>query len=124
MLNEARKHDLKDINNAVTTVTTLRAKEAPGFSAAEAQLADIASALPRSIGIIEKEMVKNPAALAQMDTSSLDGLMKFLSVAADATAISDADSHSRPGTTTTRQVPWRRFHTSRTAETSSTCSWT
>jgi hypothetical protein len=75
----------------VKDATLIREKEAADFAAEEAELVETLSALTRAIGIIEKEMAKNPAAFAQMDTTHLDGLLKSLSVVVDAVAISTAD---------------------------------
>merc|ERR1719364_486621 len=62
----------------VKDATLIRDKEAADFAAEEAELESILSALTRAISIIEREMAKNPAAFAQMDTSSTDGLVKAL----------------------------------------------
>merc|ERR1719191_1657493 len=52
----------------VKDATLTREKEAADFGAEEAELVDILSALTRAIGIIEREMAKNPAAFAQVDS--------------------------------------------------------
>jgi len=48
----------------------VRAKEAAEFAAAEKELVEGVDTLKRAIGILEKEMAKNPAALAQVEASS------------------------------------------------------
>merc|ERR1740138_1956586 len=75
----------------VKDASLIREKEAADFAAEEAELESILSALTRAIGIIEKEMAKNPAAFAQVDTSSMDGLVKGLSALVEAASMSTAD---------------------------------
>jgi len=70
---------------------TVRDKEAADFSASEKELMDALSALSRAIGILEKEMAKNPASFAQIDTSSLLGTIQALSAVLDAAAFSSID---------------------------------
>merc|ERR1740117_2886347 len=60
----------KDLADA----TTVREKEAADFSAAEAELVDGVDTLGRAVGILEREMAKNPAAFAQIDMSSFTKL--------------------------------------------------
>merc|ERR1712066_928014 len=54
-------------------------------------LLDAIDTLGRALNILEKEMAKNPAAFAQVDTSSLDGVLKSLAAVVDAVALSNAD---------------------------------
>merc|ERR1740138_801150 len=75
----------------VKDASLIRDKEATEFAAEEAELESILSALTRAISIIEKEMAKNPAAFAQMDASSMDGLVKSLSALVEAASMSTAD---------------------------------
>merc|ERR1719401_2134647 len=75
----------------VNDATLIREKEAADFAAEEAELVDILSALTRAISIIEREMAKNPAAFAQMDTSKIDGLIKSLSTLVEVASFSTAD---------------------------------
>merc|ERR1719191_1150845 len=75
----------------VNDATLIREKEAADFSAEEAELVDILSALTRAIGIIEKEMAKNPAAFVQVNLSGMDGLIKSLATLVEATSLSSAD---------------------------------
>merc|ERR1719436_838039 len=77
-------------SNDLNDATTIRAKEATEFAANEAELMDAIDTLGRAISIISKEMAKNPAAFAQMDTSNFDALMKSLSAVMDAAAFSGA----------------------------------
>merc|ERR1719491_2658158 len=74
----------------LSDATTIRAKEATEFATNEAELMDAVDTLGRAFSIISKEMAKNPAAFAQMDTSNFDALMKSLSAVMDAAAFSGA----------------------------------
>merc|ERR1719471_826605 len=74
------------------SATKIREKEATDFTAKEAELVDVVDTLGRAIGLLEKEMSKNPAAFAQMGTSSgLDGLVQSLGAIVDAASFSSAD---------------------------------
>merc|ERR1719229_2214746 len=79
--------DDKDLNDA----TLIREKEAADFAANEAELLEAIDTLSRALNILEKEMAKNPAAFAQVDTSSLDGVLRSLGAVVDAVAFSNAD---------------------------------
>merc|ERR1719492_709696 len=80
----AGESELKD-------ATTIREKEAADFVAAEGELVDTIDTLGRAIGILSKEMAKNPAAFAQMNTESTANLVKALGVVLDAAAFSSQD---------------------------------
>jgi len=71
--------------------TFIRAKENQDFVKSEAELADMADALTRAVGILEREMQKNPAALAQVTNSGLSGLLSAMSVVLDAASFPVAD---------------------------------
>merc|ERR1719253_2508964 len=60
--------DEKELKQA----TAVRKKEATVFAASEKELMDAIDTLERAVGILQKEMSKNPAALVQVDTSNLD----------------------------------------------------
>merc|ERR1719394_1794613 len=79
--------DDKDLQDA----TLIRQKEATDFSANEAELVDVIDTLARAESILEREMAKNPAAFAQVDTSSLDATLKSLGAVINAVAFSNAD---------------------------------
>jgi chromosome segregation ATPase len=72
-------------------LTAIREREAKDFSASEKELKDVVDTLGRAIAIVEKEMSKNPAALAQVDTSSLDNLLKSLGTVVEAASLLAAD---------------------------------
>ena len=48
--------------------TGIRSKESADFAASEAELVDTIDTIARAITIIEREMAKNPASFAQVDT--------------------------------------------------------
>merc|ERR1719162_2826823 len=71
--------------------TAIREKEAEDFASAEGALVDSIDTLGRAIGILSKEMAKNPASFAQLDTKNAEGIAKALSVVLDAAAFSTQD---------------------------------
>jgi len=71
--------------------TTIRNKENAEFVKNEAELMDCLDTLERAIGILTKEMEKNPAALAQIDTTSTRRLVQTLSAVIDAAGFAGAD---------------------------------
>jgi len=71
--------------------TTIRNKENAEFMKNEAELVDCLETLEKAIGILTKEMEKNPAALAQIDTSSTQRLIQTLSAVIDAAGFVGAD---------------------------------
>jgi len=73
------------------SATTIRAKETADFTANEAELVDVIDTLGRATGILEREMQKNPAAFAQVDTSSIKSVVSALSAIVDAASFSSAD---------------------------------
>jgi chromosome segregation ATPase len=76
--------DLKD-------ATAIREKESADFAASEKELVDTVDTLDRAISIISTEAQKNPAALAQIDSSSMNNLVQSLSVVVDAAGCSTSD---------------------------------
>jgi len=77
----------KDLADA----TSVREKEAADFAAAEAELVDGVDTLGRAVGILEREMAKNPAAFAQIDVSSFNKLVGAIGAITDAAAFSSSD---------------------------------
>jgi len=71
--------------------TTVREKEAADFAKNEAELMDAIDTLERAVSIISKEMAKNPAALAQIDTSSTARLVQTLGAVIDAAGFMGID---------------------------------
>merc|ERR1719284_2004961 len=80
----ADESELKD-------ATAVREKEAKDFSSEESELVKVVGTLDRAIAIVEKEMAKNPAVLAQVDSSSLDRLLQSLGTVVEAAAFSSND---------------------------------
>jgi len=73
------------------SATTVREKEATDYQLNEAELVEVIDTLSRAITVVEREMAKRPAAFAQMDTSSLDNLVKSLTTIVDAASFPSAD---------------------------------
>jgi len=71
--------------------TTIRNKEAADFSASEAELSDTIDTLGRAIGILSKEMAKNPASFAQIDTQNMASAVQALSAVLDAASFPSKD---------------------------------
>lgn len=75
----------------VADATSVREKEAADFASAEAELVDGVDTLGRAVGILEREMAKNPAAFAQIDVSSFNKLVTAMGAVTDAAAFSASD---------------------------------
>jgi len=86
------------------SATAVREKEASDFSAAETELMDVIDTLGRAITVIEREMQKNPAAFAQTNTKTVDGLVKTLSTIVDAAAFSTRDKNKLLGLVQSREA--------------------
>jgi chromosome segregation ATPase len=89
---------IEDLSEAIATneadlkeATAVREKEAADFAAAEAEMVDAVDTLGRAIGILEREMAKNPAAFAQIDTSNMQKLTQAIGTVIDAAAFSGQD---------------------------------
>jgi len=78
--------------NELSQATAIREKEAADFAASEKELMATVDTLDRAVGIISSEMSKNPAALAQLDASSMSSLVQSLNVVVDAAGFSGSDS--------------------------------
>mmetsp|Transcript_125337 Transcript_125337/g.220752 ORF Transcript_125337/g.220752 Transcript_125337/m.220752 type:complete len:694 (-) Transcript_125337:53-2134(-) len=75
----------------LTSAQGARASEESTFKASEAELVDSIDVLSRAIGILGREMSKNPAALLQMDTSNVQAMIKSITAVVDAAAFSSSD---------------------------------
>jgi hypothetical protein len=71
--------------------TLIREKEVGDFETSESELMDVVDTVGRAIGLLEKEMSKNPAALAQVDTTHMASILQALSTVLDAAAFSSSD---------------------------------
>lgn len=71
--------------------TSVRAKEAADFATSEADLVDALSTLDRALAVVQKEMSKNPASLAQVDRSNINNLVNSLGTVIDAATFPATD---------------------------------
>jgi hypothetical protein len=71
--------------------TSVRNKEHSDFLAAEKELVETVDTLDRAVSIISTEMSKGSAALAQIDTSNMNGLLSALGAVVDAAGFSTND---------------------------------
>merc|ERR1719281_343750 len=95
---EAGSVKIEDLSGAIAAdekelkeATAVREKEVAVFEKSEAELVDAIDTLERAIGILEKEMNKNPASFAQVDTANLDSVLKGLNAVIDAASFSAND---------------------------------
>jgi len=95
---EAASGKIEDLSGAISAddkelkeATAVREKEVATFQASEKELTDAIDALDRAVGILQKEMAKNPAALAQVDTRNLDSMVKSLGAVINAASFSIQD---------------------------------
>merc|ERR1712008_569277 len=76
------------------SATEIREKEVSEFIKSEKELMQVVGALKRAIGILEKEMRKNPASFAQIyENKKVETVLQSLSLIADAAAFSINDEH-------------------------------
>jgi hypothetical protein len=71
--------------------TYIRDKEGADFVASEKELADMVDTLGRAVGILEREMQKNPAALAQVTDTGLSGVLQAMNTLLDAASFPVTD---------------------------------
>jgi hypothetical protein len=95
---EACSVKIEDLSGAIAAdekelkeATAVRAKEEATFLASEKELVDAIDTLDRAIAILQKEMSKNPASLAQVDTSNLQSVLKGLDAVINAAGFSSQD---------------------------------
>jgi len=81
--------DEKELKEA----TAIRDKEAADFAAAEGELMDDVDTLERAIGILEKELAKNPAAFAQIDGTNTAAMVQALGAVVDAAGFQSSDKN-------------------------------
>jgi len=73
------------------SATAIRDKEAADFRKGEAELVDTIDTLGRAIGILQREMQKNPAAFAQIDSTNTAAVVQALGAVVDAAAFASSD---------------------------------
>jgi len=95
---EVGESKIEDLAAAISTnegelneATSIRTKEAADFAASEKELVETVDTLDRAVSIISSESSKNPAALAQIDTSSMSSLLQSLTVVVDAAGFTGSD---------------------------------
>jgi hypothetical protein len=95
---EASTQKIQDLASSISAdeaelkeATGVREKEVNTFEASEAELIDAIDTLDRAVGILSKEMQKNPAALAQVDAKNLNNVMSSLRTVIDAAAFTSQD---------------------------------
>merc|ERR1740123_2210952 len=71
--------------------TLVRGKEKADFAASEKEFVESIDAISRAISILGKEMAKNPAAFAQMDSKNMNGALQAFRAILDAAALSSSD---------------------------------
>lgn len=71
--------------------TTVRHKETADFGASEKELKETIDAISRGIGILEREMAKNPAAFTQVNSKNVASTLSAFSAVLDAAALSGSD---------------------------------
>jgi hypothetical protein len=80
----------KDLKDA----TGIRDGEHADFLDTEKELVNVIDTLARAMNIIEREMQKNPAALAQLDTSDIQSVVSALGSIVNAAGFSAADTQT------------------------------
>jgi len=83
--------DISTNSADLKAATEIREKEGTDFAASETELVSVIDTLGRAVTILERDMQKNPAALAQVANSGLDGVVQALSVLVDGAAFSVSD---------------------------------
>jgi len=93
---------IEELSAAISTnegelneATAIRNKEAADFAASEKELVETVDTLDRAVSIISSEMSKGgAAALAQIDSSSMNGLLQSLNAVVDAAGFS-TETHQK-----------------------------
>jgi chromosome segregation ATPase len=90
---------IEDLSKAVSSAeaelkeaTAIRTQEKTDFAASEKELLSTVNTLERAITILEKEMAKSGAALAQLDTKNLENIVQTLSAVVSAAGFSSEDT--------------------------------
>jgi len=95
---EASTSKIEDLSASISAdesdlkaATAVRVKEVATFEASETELASAIDSLDRAVGILQKQMSKSPASLAQIDTKNLNNMVKSLGAVIDAASFSSQD---------------------------------
>jgi len=98
---EACNGKIDDLSAAIATgeadlksATEIRAKEAADFAAAEAELVEGVDTLSRALGVLSREMAKNPAMFTQLDSSNVQDVLSALQTVMNSAAITSTDQKS------------------------------
>jgi len=92
---EAKVEDLSASISAdeseLRDATAVRQSEVSTFEASESELVSAIDTLDRAINIIQRDMMKNPASLAQVDTKNVDAMVKSLGEVINAASFTAQD---------------------------------
>jgi len=89
---EASAEDIATGSADLKSATAIRTTESADFAAGEKELVEVVDTLTRATTLLEREMQKNPAALAQISgTKNLAELMNALGAVVDAASFSVSD---------------------------------
>mmetsp|Transcript_3353 Transcript_3353/g.8358 ORF Transcript_3353/g.8358 Transcript_3353/m.8358 type:complete len:704 (+) Transcript_3353:85-2196(+) len=83
--------DIATAEKNLANATSIRKEEGVTFTATEAELVDAIDTLSRAIGVLSKEMAKNPALLQKQIGSNMQGLVDTLGAVIDAASVSGTD---------------------------------
>merc|ERR1719361_128354 len=97
---EGSNTKIEDLTGSIATdekelaeAQAVRDKEAADFAASEGELTADIDTLDRAIAVIEREMSKNPAAFAQVDTTSTNKVIQALGAIVDAAGFTGSDKN-------------------------------
>jgi chaperonin cofactor prefoldin len=95
---ESTDSKIEDLSGAISAdekqlkeATAVRKEEAATFLASEKELVDAVDTLGRAETILQKEMSKDPASFAQIDTRNVDSMLNGLSAVINAAGFSSND---------------------------------
>jgi chromosome segregation ATPase len=83
--------DISTSTADLEAATAIRQKEAADFAKGEKELVDVIDTLGRAVTILQREMQKNPAALAQIGNNGMQGVIQSLSAVVDAAGFTSVD---------------------------------
>lgn len=82
---------ISEAEKELRQASAVRKTEAERFVSAEVELVDTVDTLERALAVLQREMAKNPAAFAQIDTENVQKVLDALSAVIDAAAFSASD---------------------------------